>query len=99
MGVNKLAAVYAAVGAVLILISGFASETLAALMFVLVNFLLLVLFAADYIITPALKHFSAERVLDVNLSLSAENTVEIIVRNNSDKAVTVRVKHSSLPTE
>ena len=92
MGVNKLAAVYAAVGAVLILISGFASETLAALMFVLVNFLLLVLFAADYIITPSLKHFSAERVLDVNLSLSAENTVEIIVRNNSDKAVTVRVR-------
>ena len=92
MGVNKLAAVYAAAGAVLILISGFASETLGVLMFVLVNFLLLALFAADYIITPSLKNFTAERVLDVNLSLSAENTVEIIVRNNSGKAVTVRIK-------
>lgn len=91
MGVYKRTAAFALAGALLILISGFAGDSFAIVMFVLVNLLLAALYIADFLVTPSMKNFEAERELDVKLSLSAENEVRITVKNRSGKAVLVNV--------
>lgn len=96
MGVDKRAAGYAAAGGLLILIAGLADNSLAVLMCVLVNIVLLALYVTDFLVTPAAADLSCERSLDIKLSLSAENEVRITVWNRGSRAVSVRV-HDDVP--
>ncbi|MDQ2086205.1 DUF58 domain-containing protein [Herbivorax sp. ANBcel31] len=52
--------------------------------FVIYNFILIVSFIVDYIMTPGKKDFEVDRICDDKLSMGGENEITISIRNNSD---------------
>ena len=106
MGVTKRLALVAAVCAVLTAVAGFAGGTdFAVAAFVLTIVAAAVLVVYDSVATPKTGCIEAGRVLEAKLSLNHTHTVEIYVRNTSDRMLTVEItddvpehfEHGKLP--
>ena len=92
MGVTKRFAIAFAIAAALTAVAGFTGgNTLAVVVFILANVVILALFLYDLIATPAPRCLEAERTMESKLSLNGVHTCVIKVRNTSDHALKVEV--------
>lgn len=95
MPFSTLFIILAAAGIIPIWLASFVGlELHAALAY---NFLLLLIWLADLVITPGKGSFEASRVCEEKLSLGAENTVVLKIRNNSSRKLRSRLKDTIPP--